>query len=306
MTGGVRAAAKAASANGTVPTIAAASTGEVDAHTTTIGDAATMTDHSTVCQATPTVTGDISTAAAADGGPPCDRDDTLDTRGGAGARNVTAVSEQTGAIADTKDVTDDARNGAGREELGTRVDFRVAAATTDSVTDTHRERATQRGAPERLLCVLCALRGLGGSSDHLDSCPHQLHLPCYVALRVRATTYLRCPACRATVTVEEADRQALRQHSEEVMAEAMIVARRERRGVIHKGLKRWEGKAGHMQHLPWVGGGDRLRASPCCCDVHRRCALGFVEDAILRARANEAGTVTHQVTCPNPALHEVH
>ena len=40
--------AKAASANGTVPTIAAASTGEVDAHTAAIGDAATITDHSTV------------------------------------------------------------------------------------------------------------------------------------------------------------------------------------------------------------------------------------------------------------------
>ena len=44
---------------------------------------------------------------------------------------------------------------------------------------------------------------------------------------------------------------------------------------------------------------------PCSCDVHRRCALGFAEDAIPRARANEARTITHQVTCSNPALHEV-
>ena len=42
------------------------------------------------------------------------------------------------------------------------------------------------------------------------------------------------------------------------------------------------------------------------CEVHRRCALGFVEDAIPRARINGVRTVTYQVTCSNPALHEVH
>ena len=44
----------------------------------------------------------------------------------------------------------------------------------------------------------------------------------------------------------------------------------------------------------------------CSIEMHRRCALGFVEDAISRARINGVRTVTHQVTCPNPALHEVH
>ena len=44
----------------------------------------------------------------------------------------------------------------------------------------------------------------------------------------------------------------------------------------------------------------------CSCEVHRRCTLGFVEDAILRARINGVRTITYQVTCPNPALHEVH
>ena len=44
----------------------------------------------------------------------------------------------------------------------------------------------------------------------------------------------------------------------------------------------------------------------CSCDVLRRCALGLIEDAILRARADGARTFTHQVTCPNPALHAVH
>ena len=41
----------------------------------------------------------------------------------------------------------------------------------------------------------------------------------------------------------------------------------------------------------------------CSCDVHRRCALGFCEDAIPRART--FGGV-HQVICPNPALREEH
>ena len=41
----------------------------------------------------------------------------------------------------------------------------------------------------------------------------------------------------------------------------------------------------------------------CSCDVHRRCALGFCEDAIPRART--FGGV-HLVTCSNPALHEEH
>ena len=32
---------------------------------------------------------------------------------------------------------------------------------------------------------------------------------------------------------------------------------------------------------------------PCSCDVHSRCALGFVEDAIPSGRANGARTITH-------------
>ena len=43
----------------------------------------------------------------------------------------------------------------------------------------------------------------------------------------------------------------------------------------------------------------------CSCEVHRRCALGFVEDATPRARINGVRTVAYQVTCPNPASHEL-
>lgn len=45
---------------------------------------------------------------------------------------------------------------------------------------------------------------------------------------------------------------------------------------------------------------------PRSYDVHRRCTLGFGEDSIPRARANEVQTITQQVTCPNPVFHEVH
>ena len=61
----------------------------------------------------------------------------------------------------------------------------------------------------------------------LGGCPHRLHLPGYAALRVKAGADLRCPACRATATVGEADRIASHQHSDEVIAEALAIARQE-------------------------------------------------------------------------------
>ena len=90
--GGARAAPKTAFANGAVPTTAAASTGGVDTRTATVGDAATITDYITVGQATPTVTCDTAPAAVTDGAPSLDRDATLDTGGGTGDHNVTAVN----------------------------------------------------------------------------------------------------------------------------------------------------------------------------------------------------------------------
>lgn len=59
---------------------------------------------------------------------------------------------------------------------------------------------------------------------HLGISPHRLLLPCHAVLRVRAVANLDCLACRAIVTVENADRIALRQHSEEGMAGEMAIA----------------------------------------------------------------------------------
>ena len=119
--------------------------GKVGARLATIGDAATAADYITVCHATPDVTSDIVTAAAADGCPPLDKNATLHTGSGPGARSITEVSKQTGAVAATKAVTSDARGGAGGEEFGIRIDSRVTAVpTTDSVADARREWSAPR------------------------------------------------------------------------------------------------------------------------------------------------------------------
>ena len=137
-------------------------------------------------------------------------------------------------------------------------------------------------------CSVCD-ETLAAPMVYLGCCPHRLHLPCYAALRVRAEASLRCPASRATATINEADRMAIHQHSNEVMVEALTTA---------------------QQDLPANGGakaptgttrGQRRRRVICSichglveatvcvqvsysCEVHRRCALGFCEDAIPRAR----------------------
>ena len=154
-------------------------------------------------------------------------------------------------------------------------------------------------------CSVC-YEALASPLVYLGSCSHRLHLSCYAALQVRAGADLRCPACRATVTVHEADRMALHQHSNEFMVEVLTVA--------------WQEMSadGEARLTTRSTTGDRRRRAicsvchclveeptcaqvPCSCDVHRRCALGFREDAISRART--LGGV-HLVTCPNQALDE--
>lgn len=115
-------------------------------------------------------------------------------------------------------VTGDARGGAGAEKFGTRVDTRAAAGAlplprTASPTPAESWQPRLEASGE---CCVC-FKALVAPMVNLGSCLHQLHLPCYTAFRVRAAANLRCPTCRATATVEEADRRALRQHSERVM-----------------------------------------------------------------------------------------
>ena len=101
---------------------------------------------------------------------------------------------------------------------------------------------------------------------------------------------------------------ALRQHRNEVMVEVSTVARQEMPA---------DGEARLLARA--TRGNRRQRAICsvchglveeticvqvfCLCDVHHRCALGFCEGAIPRART--FGGV-HLVTYPSPALHEEH
>lgn len=111
--------------------------------------------------------------------------------------------------------------------------------------------------------------------------PHRLHLSCYATLRVRAVANLRCPACWATATVEEGDRRALRQRSDEVMAEAMAVARRAMpagEGGGSSARATLDGRTGRVICSPRNGLVEETAfvQLPCSCNVHRRCTLGFV------------------------------
>ena len=101
---------------------------------------------------------------------------------------------------------------------------------------------------------------------------------------------------------------ALRQHSNEVMMGVLTVAWQEMPANGEARLTTRATRGGRRQRTicsvchGLVGETNCVQVS-CACDVHQRCALGFCEDAIPRAKT--FGGV-HLVTCPNPALHEAH
>ena len=142
-------------------------------------------------------------------------------------------------------------------------------------------------------CCVC-YEALGAPMVCLGSCPHRLHLPCYVAFRVRAGTNLRCPACRMTGTVNEADRLASRQHSNEVVLEALSVAQNEMPADGGGGaptrttMSERERRAICSIYHGVIEETTHVQVS-CSCDVHRRCALGFV-----RTLSPEPGTSEEQ------------
>lgn len=134
---------------------------------------------------------------------------------------------------------------------------------------------------------------------YLGSCPHRLHLPCFAALRVLEAANLRCPVCRANVTVEEADRTDLLQHSEEVTAHAMAVARRAmaaRGGELSSTRTARDGRGDRVIHSVCHGLVEETAfvQVSCSSDVHVRCAPGFVKDAIPQVKPN--GASTHMYT----------
>lgn len=142
---------------------------------------------------------------------------------------------------------------------------------------------------------------LAAPMAHLGSGLHRLQLPCYVARRVREAANLRRPACQATVTIEEADRKALRQHSEEVTSKAMAIARRAMPA---------RGGNGSSIRATRNGGGGRVICSicnglveetafvqvSCSCHVHH-CFGGMY--IICRFRGTARDIPRHAATCRN-------
>ena len=108
---------------------------------------------------------------------------------------------------------------AGGKGSGTRADVRIATVT---VTNTIAEPRRISAPGGRLQCML---RGLDPSIGEFREPPHRMHLLCYAARRVRVGVDLRYLACRTTVTANEADRMALREHSNGMMVEVLTVAR---------------------------------------------------------------------------------
>lgn len=80
----------------------------------------------------------------------------------------------------------------------------------------------RKAGPRRLLR---ALRGIGGSDGTYRQLPSPLRPPCYAKLGVRPAAKLRCLAYRAIVTIDEADREALRQRGERFRLEGVAAAR---------------------------------------------------------------------------------
>ena len=124
------------------------------------------------------------------------------------------------------------------------------------------------------------------------------------ALRVRAEADLKPLTCRATAAVDQSDRRALQDHSDEVMSAALTTVRR---GM----LEREERTA---RRVRFAVGGEAARGSRDICStcngvvedrtyvrvvclscLHLRCALEFVEDS---AHGRNGSTM---ITCPNPA-----
>ena len=91
------------------------------------------------------------------------------------------------------------------------------------------------------------------------------------------------------------------------MEETLAVARHEMPAEGGKGVSTRTARSERGERLIFsichglVEENDSVQVSSSC-DVHRRCALGFCEDAIPRARFVGGA---RQVTCPNPSLHKV-
>ena len=138
-------------------------------------------------------------------------------------RIVTVVGARVGAIGADNPGTADARRETRGRELQACIDaLTTAIDATTNVRRPQREGSDMKYTRKTAVCVTRLVGRFVGSSA---SCLYGHHLPCYVAFSIRASPNMCCPACRTTVTVEEADRRAIQEHRCEVIAAAMASAR---------------------------------------------------------------------------------
>ena len=89
--------------------------------------------------------------------------------------------------------------------------------------------------------------------------------------------------------IRDSDRSVSHQHSDEVMEEALAVARHGMPAEGGRGVSTRTTRGERRERLicsichGLVEKNDHAQVS-CLCDAHRRCALGFCEDSIPRAR----------------------
>ena len=152
-----------------------------------------------------------SAAATADRLPSLDSGTSLDTRYGPRARKVIVRSGQDDTVRATprssRPTSTRTPEGMGSAPAPTS-ELPPSPLWMPSTTPAE-DQLPEEVSEDRSVCYeACAFPIVS-----FESCSHRLHLTCYAARRVRAGADLRYPACRATVTANEADRVALRQHS---------------------------------------------------------------------------------------------
>ena len=134
----------------------------------------------------------------------------------------------------------------------------------------------------------------------------RIDIPGLCALLVKAETELRFPTCWTTAAVDQSERRALQEHSDEVMSTALTTARRgmperEERTARRARFAVGRDAARGIRVMCNICNGvveDRTYVRVVCsCCLHLHCALGFMEDS---AHGRNGSTT---ITYPNPASH---
>ena len=106
---------------------------------------------------------------------------------------------RTAQVTSPRTITADAHTDAEGKGFGTPPDVRIASVAAKDTLDHAACRKPDMGGESSKDCS-AYFEALASPLVNSGSYSHQLQLPCYAELRVRAGVDLQCPACRATVT----------------------------------------------------------------------------------------------------------